>query len=201
MQPYSSADCTDNELLDLIRIHNDQAAFAEIYRRYWKVLINAAGKRINSMEIAEEIVQDVFVSFYLRRKDIHVQSSLEAYLKTALKYQVFKIYRSQKIHRDHLDTIMNKQNIPPVTPDALLEASQLREQIWQVAEKMPEKCRQVFLMSRFEQLSHQDIADKLDISVGTVKKHITKAMSIMRTEFKDHQIDLFAVCLLVYLGR
>lgn len=201
MKPYSSADCTDDELLDLIRLHNDQAAFAEIYRRYWKVLINAAGKRINSMEVAEEIVQDVFVSFYLRRKEIHLQSSLEAYLRTALKYQVFKIYRSQKIHDDHVDNIILKHNIPPATPDALLEASQLREQIYQAAEKMPEKCRQVFLLSRFEQLSHQDIANQLGISVGTVKKHITKAMNIMRTEFKDHQIDLFAVCLLVYLGR
>ena len=201
MGKYTSAEWTDDKLLDLVRLEDDRTAFAELYERYWKVLINAAGKRIQSLEIAEEIVQDVFLSLFVRRKEIKPQSSVEAYLKTAVKFQVFKLYRSQQTHANHLDSIIAENRVAPVTPDAVLEAKQLREQIYKVAEKMPEKCREVFLLSRFEQLSHQDIAARLQISVGTVKKHITKAMQIMRTEFKDHQIDLLSVCLFLYLYK
>jgi RNA polymerase sigma-70 factor (ECF subfamily) len=201
MGKYSSAEWTDDLLLDLIRLEDNYAAFTELFRRYWNPLMTAAGKRIPSIEVAEELVQDVFLSFFLRRKEIHVDVSVEAYLKAALRHQVFKFYRSQKIHDRYVDSITADHINQPAIPDALMEAKQLREQIYSVAGKMPDKCREVFLLSRFEQLSHKDIAEKLGISVNTVKKHINKAITILREEFKDPEIDLLATLIFLYIAQ
>lgn len=198
MANYSASAWTDDILLDLIRLEDDRAAFAELYDRYWEPLLNMAGKRVSSVELAEEIVQDVFVSLYIRRQTLTITSSLEAYLKTALKYQVYKVYRAQQIHENYVSAVIDESQIGPILPDVALEHKQLREQIYRASEKMPETCREVFLLSRFEQLSHKEIAEKLNISVAMVKKHITKAMNIIRAEFKDHQLDLLSICLFVY---
>jgi RNA polymerase sigma-70 factor (family 1) len=195
---YKSYD--ESELILLLKSGN-QAAFAEIYNRYWTILIDTAYQRLKSIEAAEEIVQDVFVSFFLRREQIFLNSTLEAYLKTALKYKVYNVYRSQQVHLSHLDAIIKDQKIDPLTPDSVLEIKELQARVRQVADKMPEKCRQVFLLSRFEHLSQQEIADQMGISISTVKKHMTKSLDIMRKEFNEHKTDLLAICMFIYLSR
>ncbi|SDE66235.1 RNA polymerase sigma-70 factor, ECF subfamily [Mucilaginibacter pineti] len=199
MGKYSAASWTDDILLDLIRLEDDRAAFSELYTRYWDILIDAAFKRLKSRESAEELVQDLFVSFFMRRREINPKSTLEAYLKTALRNQVFRTFHIQQSHQKDLAGLMTRENIQPFMPDELLEAKELKEKIYLIAEKMPEKCREVFIMSRYEQLSHQDIADKLNISVNTVKRHITKALSILKNEVQGHQVDLIAFCVFVSL--
>ena len=192
---------TDSELLALVR-GGDRAAFAQLYRRYWDTLLDTAFQRLKSVEAAEEVVQDVFVSFFLRREEIELKSGLPAYLKTALKYKVFNHYRAQQLHYRHLDKLIweNEATVPAL-PDELLERKLLRERIQQAAGKMPGKCREAFLLSRFEQLSHQDIALRMDISLSTVKKHITKAMRIMRTEFGGHETDMLLLLLWLSVSR
>jgi RNA polymerase sigma-70 factor (ECF subfamily) len=137
----------------------------------------------------------------MRRREILITSSLEAYLKTALKFQIFKTYRSQQIHYKHLDKVIIDQQIDPPTAEETLDNKMLRKRIYEVAGRMPDKCREVFLLSRYDQLSHKDIAEKLDISVSTVKKHLTKAMNIMRKEFNGHQMNLLAFCVFIATVR
>ncbi|VTR49411.1 RNA polymerase sigma factor [Sphingobacterium thalpophilum] len=192
---------TDQELVDLVQLKDDKAAFSELYNRYWEPLINTAGKSTRSLSIAEEIVQDVFVDFYVRRKEIQLKHSLAAYLRTAVKFQVFKTYRAQKIQEQYAATVSHLGQASPVQPDSLLEAKQIHAKIFHIAEKMPATCKQVFLLSRFEKRSNQDIAEQLNISVAMVRKHITKSMNIMRAEIKDHQMDIFQLLLLLYLHK
>lgn len=200
MARYASPYWTDEMLLDLIQRKDDRAAFAELYDRYWKSLIDMAGRRSVSMETAEETVQDVFVDFFIRRKDIQVDSP-EAYLRTAVKYQIYKTYRSQQVRESYINTAIAAGQSPPIRPDAVLETKQLREEIDHATERMPIPCREVFLLSRVEQLSNQDIANKLDISLAMVRKHITKSMNIMRSKFKDYQINLPAVISFIFFGN
>lgn len=201
MANYQSAEWTDDMLLDLIQTEDDYAAFAELFRRYWSPLMSSAGKRIPSIAVAEELVQDVFLSFFLRRKEIRVNTSVEAYLKAALRHQVFKTYRSHRIHEQYIEAMLSDSPPPQVLPDAMMEAKQLREHIRQISEKMPEKCRQVFLLSRFEQMPHKEIAEKLGISVNTVKRHINKAISVLNEEFKQRGLDLFTAAIILYICR
>ncbi|MNG84527.1 RNA polymerase sigma factor [compost metagenome] len=151
--------------------------------------------------MAEEIVQDVFVNFYLRRKEIQLSHSLSAYLKTAIKFQVFKTYRAQKIQDKYIETVAYSAYTAPIQPDNILEAKQIHAEIFQITEKMPATCKEVFLLSRFEKRSNQDIADQLNISVAMVRKHITKSMNIMRSEIKEHQMDIFYLVLLLYMHK
>jgi len=192
---------TDQELLDLVQLKDNKAAFSELYNRYWEPLINLAGKRTLSLAMAEEIVQDVFVNFYLRRKEIQVSHSLSAYLKTAIKFQVFKTYRAQKIQAKYIETVAYSGYAAPIQPDNILEAKQIHAEIFQITEKMPATCKEVFLLSRFEKRSNQDIANELNISVAMVRKHITKSMNIMRSEIKEHQMDIFYLVLLLYMHK
>ncbi len=171
----------DQELFLLIQ-KDDKAAFSELYNRHWEDLINFAGKRITNLAIAEEIVQDVFVDFYLRRKEIQVKTNTLAYLKTAVKFQVFKVYRSQKVQESYLKSLVNGEYNSPEQPDSLLEAKQTQSTIFQITENMPPTSRQVFVLSRIEKYSNKDIADQLNISIDMVRKHITKSMNIMRSK-------------------
>ena len=190
----------ESDLILLLKA-GDKAAFAEIYDRYWKILIDAAYQRLKSVEAAEEVVQDLFVSFFLRREQIILNSTLEAYLKTALKYRVYNVYRSQQVHLSHMDTIIENLNINPIMPDTELEIKEMQVRILHIAEKMPEKCRKVFLLSRYEHLSQLEIANQMNISVSTVKKHLTKALNIIRTEFQGDYTDLMSAFVLVYLFK
>jgi RNA polymerase sigma-70 factor (family 1) len=171
----------DEKLLALIR-EDDYAAFTEVYNRYWKVLMRTAAKRLGSLEAAEEIVQNIFLHLFLRRKELVIETSLESYLHGAVRHQVFKNYRAIQTQLKYIESTQLQEPQHVESPDAALEVKELREQVLLVANKMPEKCREVFFLSRFDQLSHKEIAERLGISVNTVKRHMTKALSILQKE-------------------
>jgi len=181
-QPNSRS---DKELLDLIRVA-DSFAFKELYDRYWEVLLDMAYKRLGYVEIAEEVVQDIFVSLFLRREKLDIKSSLEGYLKNALKYKIFDVFRSMASHNRYVTNLLNQPQPYNVTPENSLEAKELSQEITSATDRLPFKCREVFLLSRIEQMSNKSIAEKLGISVSTVEKHIGKAMSIMKTGFRNY---------------
>lgn len=196
MEKYQ--ELNEDELIDRLKA-GDEVAFTEIYNRYWKVLLNHAQQRLNSRQTAEELLQDIFVSLYLRKSELELRSSLDSYLKTALKYRIFNLYRAGEVRESHQDNIQQETYQAPFTPDQLLEETELRDRIYRAAQKMPEKCRQVFLLSRFEQLSQQEIADRLDISVSTVKKHITKALRILQDDFKDYDLQVVTAIAMIVI--
>lgn len=190
----------DEELIEFLR-SGDHAAFTEIFNRYWEPMINAAFRLLQSGEDAEEVIQEIFVALYIRRKEIRLKSSLEAYLRSALKYKAIDAYRSQQAHYARLDDLIEETRLSSPAPDDELAFRELKEKIHRAADKLPEKCREVFLMSRFEQLSHRDIANRLGISVSTVKKHLNKAMKLLRAELRDNRLDLLLLAFFTFLHR
>lgn len=196
MRKHQLSVFSDTKLLSLLQTRDDYDAFTEIYRRYWKVLINTAYQRLRTAEACEEIVQEVFLTLFIRRKELVIATSLEAWLKTALKYKVFNIYRSQQLHLQHLQELIRRTDIAPMTPDEAVSLKEVRDRIRSAATKLPYKCQQVFLLSRFEHLNQQEIADKLNISVSTVKKHLTKALALLRSEFKEEHLGIILLILL-----
>lgn len=190
MRKYQLPIFSDRKLISLLCERDDIAAFEEIYHRYWRVLLDIAFQRIKSKAAAQEIVQEVMISLFAKRKEIIITTSLEAWLKTALKYKVFNIYRSQQVYLAHVDEIMRQNQIMPLRPDEEMTLKEIREKVKYAASKLPDKCREVFMLSRFEQLSQQEIADKMGISVSTVKKHLTRALTVLRSEFRNEYLNL-----------
>ncbi|MES2458224.1 MAG: RNA polymerase sigma-70 factor [Bacteroidota bacterium] len=189
---------SEEQLIAFLR-SGDHAAFTEIYNRYWEKLADAAYQRLRSREEAEEVVQEVFVSLYVRREEISPRSTLEAYLKTALKFKVIDAYRSQQLHYNHIDSLRQEASLPPLPADDQLDMKDLKKRVRDAADRLPDRCREVFIMSRYEQLSHQEIAERTGIAVSTVKKHLHRAMEILREEFKGNHFELMLLCLLLFV--
>jgi RNA polymerase sigma-70 factor (family 1) len=188
---------TEDQLVAFLKM-GDHAAFTEIYNRFWERLCDAAYQRLRSREDAEEVVQAVFVSLYVKREDLNLKTTLEAYLKAALKYKVIDAYRSQQLYYRHLDRLIADHQLLLPTPDKHIEIKELESQVLLVTHKLPYKCREVFIMSRFEQLSHQEIAERTGISISTIKKHIHKALSILRSNLSNTYLNILLVNAIVF---
>lgn len=199
MRKYQLPIFSDHKLLTLLRERDDIAAFEELYHRYWRKLIDIAFQRIKSKEAAEEIVQEVMISLFIRRAEIEISTSVEAWLKTALKYKVYNIYRSQQVHLTHLDEIFKRNSISPLRPDEQMTLKEIREQVREAALRLPEKCSQVFMLSRFEHRTHQEISEQLGISVNTVKRHLNRALTSLKSELGHDHSELLSVAVILLL--
>lgn len=159
----------------------DEDAFCEIYDRYWLKLLEKAATRLHTLDAAEDTVQDIFVQLYAKRHELAGVSSPSQYLLTALKYKVYSQYRTQVLHHRYVDHYLS--NAPIYTHEDAEQHQnnkELLEKIKSITEKMPRQCRTVYRYSREYNMSQREISEKLGISLSTVKKHITKALGMMK---------------------
>ncbi|OQP44433.1 hypothetical protein A4H97_08615 [Niastella yeongjuensis] len=179
---------TDTELFLLLK-QDDVRAFDEMYERYFILLLNAAFKRLQSKEDALEIVQDLFVQLYFKRKKIETHN-LGGYLHMMLRNKIIDRFREQLVRKKHIYRLqLQKPETSAEAPENNLDVKQLEQKIYTVIDRLPDKCREVFLLSRFDNLSHQAIAEQLNISVSTVEKHIVKALKIVRKHVGHFEVN------------
>jgi RNA polymerase sigma-70 factor (ECF subfamily) len=192
MQHHLPGTTTDDQLLELMR-KDDRAAFTELYNRYWDKLFTVAMHRLDDEQEAEEVVQEVFLSLWQRRLSIQLTHTMNTYLSVAVKYRIInhldRQYRKKR-HIDHL-TISSPQGED--STNHWLSEKELRVQLEQGINNLPEKCRIVFLLSRDEQKTNAQIATELNIAEKTVEAHMTKALSTLRQTLK------LSVPVLIYL--
>lgn len=175
----SYIELTDIELVSLLK-NGDEAAFTEIYNRYWDKLFAVAYQRVDVESEAEEIVQDVFLSLWNRRMQLELSHTISTYLSVAVKYQV--INKMSRWHRQkiHLGTVIDREQGVEST-DLWFNEKELRQQLELIVDTLPQKCRIVFLMSREEGKSTKQISESLQISEKTVEAHITKALKEIKS--------------------
>jgi RNA polymerase sigma-70 factor (family 1) len=175
---YSYQQLSDENLFILVK-KDDKKAFEEIYSRYWNFLMSSAAINLQSKQKAEDIVQEIFISFYNRRYAIEFSVSLRAYLCKALKFKIMNESRSQMV-RDTYQKAVNYAYSNDNSAYLLCESKELAYKINCSISFLPEKCKQAFLLSREANLSYKDISGHLGISVSTVEKHISKALKILK---------------------
>ncbi|CAM3816999.1 RNA polymerase sigma-70 factor [Mucilaginibacter galii] len=166
----------DEEKLFRLLCEGDKEAFDQIYNLYWKRLFLYVVKVIKDSEAAEDIVQEIFVSLWLRRQEITEQRTLSGYLFTAARFKGINYVQDQLKKGKHADSLINHFNASQDGLDDLMEAKELNLIINKEIEKLPPKMRDVFVLSRRDQLSHKEISEKLQISDKTVKKQINNAL-------------------------
>ncbi|MEO6549690.1 MAG: RNA polymerase sigma-70 factor [Ferruginibacter sp.] len=171
----------DSELFQLVKQNDDVKAFEELYVRYWPALVNAAFKRLDCKEQSEDIVQNIFIDIYNRRTTIDLSFSFKAYLHQALKFKVLNEYRSESIRKKYKQSLFFSPGCKIDFSDPL-EAKELEQKINTILNELPVKCKEVFLLSRRENLSNRDISAGLKISVSSVEKHITRALKSLRCQ-------------------
>jgi len=164
---------SDAELTDLLR-SGDRAAFTQIYERYWKLLLRSAFQATGDREESMDICQTLFLWLWENHTTLHIATSLKGYLLTAVKYKIANLIRQGKYQVTSIDSLQEAD--APLYAEMAIEIKELKNLIDQLINELPERCREVFLLSRDEQLSHRQIADQLGVSERTVDAHISTAL-------------------------
>ena len=174
----------DKELLDSLNKDNENA-FKEIFNRHWSKLYLIAFRRIKNKEAAEEIVQDLFTSIWFKRKNLHVEGSLSAYLSTAIRYRVINHIYKESVRENHKKNLRLVSKQSDTSTEDIILANDLNLNIQKEISFLPEKCRSVFELSRKEHKTNREIAEFLGISEKTVENHLTKAIRRLRLGLAD----------------
>lgn len=170
-------DFQDSELL-LKLSHDDKRAFDEIYRRYWNAMFGSAYNVLKEREACLDIVQELFLWLWEHRSGLNV-ASLKPYLLVAVKFKVANYIKRGKVRMSFFDKLKQIDEPYELVEDSF-EVKEMMEIINHFTNQLPEKCREIFLLSRQENLSNKEIAERLNISVKTVENQMTIALKKMR---------------------
>jgi len=174
---------TSNKILTERLAQGDSDAFDQIYNRYWLSLFNVAYGLLQDKTVSQDVVQDIFLSLWFNRGHSTI-SNLENYLFRSVKLKAFQQLRNGKVALKHLDKI-NMISFVNETENRL-NFHEVEAHLNHSMEKLPVKCRKVFYLSRFEQLSNREIASQLNVSIKTVEGHISYALKRFRVYFKEY---------------
>ncbi|MEN6454506.1 MAG: RNA polymerase sigma-70 factor [Prolixibacteraceae bacterium] len=180
---------TDNigepELTERI-CNGDRDAFDVAFRRYYPGLVVFASQFTIEQSAAEEIVQDFFVKLWEKRMDLVFTESMKSYFFASVKNRCFNYLKHRKIELEVIEKLkaVSRQSLL-FEPDVYV-ASELQEKITKAVNALPERCREVFIMSRFKGMKNDEIAQQLNLSRRTVETHISNAIAALRRDLREY---------------
>jgi len=189
MRDYSSH--SDQELIDLLK-SGDQAAFTEIYNRYKNLLYIHIFKRLGDREETKDIIQELFSLLWHKRNELTLNASLSGYLYKSVRNRLINVIAHKKVQTSYLTSLQSVADQNSASTDSLLRENELMKLIDKEIAELPPKMREVFELSRKDNLSHKEIAAQLGISEKTVKKQVNNALKILRVK-----LGLFVVLFFV----
>jgi RNA polymerase sigma-70 factor, Bacteroides expansion family 1 len=157
--------------------------FEEAFKSNFKALHAYAYTMLREDDAAEEVVQNVFLKLWENRKRMAIHTSLKAYLYKSVYHESLNYLKHQRVRRKYMEEAM--ADLKQQAPQTAASDAELRRQLSEALSQLPEKCRTVFQLSRFEDLKYQEIADKLGISLKTVEAHMGKALKVLRLRLAD----------------
>lgn len=186
---------TDNDLVALLA-QDDQLAFEQLYTRHWAPLYQSAFFLLRDNDACKDLVQDVFAWVWEHRYTLQVQS-VKAYLKAAVKFKIANYIRAGRIRDSFFGELAGytPSALPPGAEE-LAEVKELQAIIRQAIVRLPDRCQEIFRLSREERLTNQEIADRLGVSVKTVESQMTIALRRLRSGVDPYLVSTVAVLLL-----
>ena len=163
----------------------DQLAFEQLFKSHFAHLCNFAYQFVPDMDSAKDITQKVFILLWENRENINPDQSIKSYLFTAVKNRCLNHIRDQKKYRSRILDV-DIHDIDISFEEDQMAVDELEGKVARALSQLPEKCRQVFEMSRYQNKKYQDIATALDISVKTVEAHMSRALKGLRADLKDY---------------
>ena len=176
----------DNVLLSLLST-GDGAALEEIYHRYSESIFLTALKKVRSREVAEELVQNLFISLWTKREHQQIQK-LEPYLHTAIRYQVIDYIRSRILHQSYAQSFTEQTAVDENASESRLLLQELSLAIDNTIKKLPQKTQEIFRLSRYEHRSVKEIAQSMNLSEKAVQYHMTQSLKFMRSHLKEFMV-------------
>jgi RNA polymerase sigma-70 factor (ECF subfamily) len=170
-----------NDILEKLK-SKDEKAFELVFRMYYPDLCGFAIKYVQRQDLAEEMVQDVFYKLWEKLDSLVISSNLKSYLYTSVRNAAFNHFKHQEVVNAYEAASVAFQRDTSTAVD-VLEVKELQTQIDSAINRLPERCREVFNLSRIEGKSYKEIAAQLEISVKTVENQMGKALKTLRVEF------------------
>lgn len=161
-------------------------SFNKIFELYYTRLCYFADHMLNDFDLSRSLVQDVFVDFWINRKKHNVSVSLKSFLFSAVKNRALDVLKHRKVESKYL-AYYTEENEGGSFRD-LVEEAELNERINSAIQELPRRCRDIFILSRFEELKYAEIAERLNISVKTVEMQVSIALKQLRKKLSDYKI-------------
>ncbi len=169
----------------------DSSAFEEVFKTYFKNLHAYACTILKDEADAEEAVQQVFFKLWERAEHLSFSGSVAAYLYRAVHNQCLNQLKHQKVKANHQLHVAYSMKNESVNVPVKTISKELEQKIREALNELPEQCRTVFQLSRFEEMKYREIADQLDISIKTVENQMGKALKQLRLKLVDFLTLLF----------
>jgi RNA polymerase sigma-70 factor (ECF subfamily) len=174
-----------DEQMALLLTRRDKAAFEQVFKTHYKNLYAYAFTMLKDESDAEEMVQQVFFKLWERSEHLSFSGSIAAYLYKAVHNESLNFLKHQKVKETHRLHVAYSMKNKSEQPQGKIIGRELEQKFRQALNELPEQCRTVFQLSRFEDMKYKEIAGKLDISVKTVENHMGKALKFLRTKLVD----------------
>lgn len=179
---HAYSQLSDLELAGLLK-SGDQSAFAQIYERYWRVIYSHVYKMLQDEEEAKDVIQEVFSEIWIKREQHY--SNLAGYLYVSARHKVINLVRKTKFHSAYLDSLSRFASEISTATLEQLDEKDLAAAIEREIQGLPPRMKEIFELSRKENLSYKEIAGRLGISDKTVKKQMHKSLQQIRLNLKD----------------
>ena len=157
-------------------------SFRQIYSLHWSVLYKYAYNIIRNKDVCEEIVQETFFSLWNKREELQITHSLQAYLFTAVKYQTLNFIRAEKVRSAYAESFTAfESRLVDNSNEENIHLADLKKHVEIEISKLPEKCQQIYRLSRNENQSIKNISSLLNLSHKTVENQLSKALKHLRS--------------------
>jgi RNA polymerase sigma-70 factor (ECF subfamily) len=187
---------SDEQLLSLLR-DGDGAAFNTIYDRYSRPLYLYILSKTDRGETSKDVLQDLFATLWEKRCALDIHQSLRSYLYQSVRHKIIDLYRKDITYRKYLQQLIEHFDAQPHNISETYDYKAKATEVFEAINRLPEKMKEIFMLSRFENLSIEQIACRLDLSQQTVKNQISKALKILRTHYTQTDLLMLAVALSV----
>ena len=171
-----------------------------LFRSHFTGLCYFAQKYVKDFETAKEIVQDAYISMWEKRETIDMERAVKSYLTMVIHNKCTNHLRDNRKFDKNILDIENLLDVPEYESSDSLVADELKISIDSAINELPEKCREIFVLNRYENLKYQEIADKLQISVKTVESQMSKALQHMRVRLAEY-VTVFVALVIGLLSK
>lgn len=180
----------EKQILEGINTKN-KLIFEYLFESYYSGLCAFCLRYIDNKEIIEDLVQELFMSLWSKKENLEVKTSLKSYLFTSIKNKCLDHNKHSKVKNKYREYISKHKSIAEDTINECYIESELRSLLESELNKLPPRCKEIFVLSRFEGKSNAEIASLLNISKRTVELQISNALKLLKVSLKDYYFLLF----------
>lgn len=184
--------------MDLNEHGISEQTFETVYKSCFNGLHGYANSILQDFEQAEEMVQQVFLKLWERRANTEINISIQAYLYRSVYNESMNFLKHEKVKQAHVSFVKHTTTETTNNHHKDIHTKELEANISVALNKLPEQCRTIFQLSRFEELKYKEIAERLQLSIKTVENQMGKALKIMRTELAAYLPTLWIILMCLF---